>query len=355
MEAIRERALTVLVDESFNRHHAPEPHPERPERLAAARSGLALAQDPSCWRTLEAEAASAEALRQLHDPGYVTRLEEVLQEGRFGYVDGDTFFSPGTYEAAWRAAGGALRLGRALAEGHAERAVALVRPPGHHAEADRPMGFCFLNHVALAAQAALNAGARRVAIVDWDVHHGNGTQHLFDEDPRVLFASVHEWPLFPGTGRPTEVGRGPGLGTTINVALPAGSGDEEYAHAFRQAVLPSVRDHEPDVILVSAGYDAHARDPLARQEASSLLFGALTSALVAIAEDQGHGRVGAVLEGGYDLRALEDSVRATGEALLGARVDLPEDRPAGAALAAVAQTVAAHRRHGLWAREDRLF
>ncbi len=328
--------LAVVDDRRFDRHRAPGPHPERPERLDAARAGLARAAGDRRL-SLPARPATREEIEAIHRGGYVSDLERAIGHGS-GHLDADTYYSPDTRDAAWHAAGGAIELATALVGGRARRGFALLRPPGHHAEADRAMGFCLLNNVAIAARAAQRAGAERVAIVDWDVHHGNGTQHVFEEDPSVLFVSLHQWPLYPGTGAPTEVGRGAGAGTTCNLALPAGSGDEVYGEAFRSVVLPLLRAHRPDLVLVSAGFDAHARDPLASMSLSDAAYGAMASALCAEAEALGHGRVGFLLEGGYDLDALEASVAATAAAALGARAELPESRVPERARAAIEVT-----------------
>ncbi|HEY8431522.1 MAG TPA: histone deacetylase [Sandaracinaceae bacterium] len=317
--------LAVVDDRRFDGHRPRGAHPERPERLEAARAGLARAAPADRVVSIAARPARAGELEAIHRGEYVAELERILAGG-FGYVDPDTYCSPETREAAWHAAGGAVALAEALVAGRARRGFALLRPPGHHAEADRAMGFCLLNNVAIAARAAQRAGAAKVAIVDWDVHHGNGTQHAFEDDPNVLFVSLHQWPLYPGTGGPHEVGTGAGRGRTCNLALPPGGGDEVYAEAFRRVVLPLLRWHEPDLILVSAGYDAHRRDPLASMNLSDAAYGAMASALVETAEALGHGRVGFLLEGGYDLHALEASVAETARAALGARTPLPEGR-----------------------------
>lgn len=332
--------LLVVDDALFDGHRAHGAHPERPERLEAARAGLYGAIPEAARRAIATRPASAEELAAIHPGAYVDALERELAHG-FGQIDADTFYSPATREAAWHAAGGAAQLAGAIARGEARRGIALLRPPGHHAEPDRAMGFCLLNNVAVAARAAQALGLGRVAIVDWDVHHGNGTQRAFEGDPDVLFVSLHQWPLYPGSGAPDEIGRGEGRGATVNVALPPGSGDEVFGEAFRRVVLPALRRHRPDVVLVSAGFDGHARDPLAQLELSSEAYGAMASALVAEAEALGHGRVAFVLEGGYDLAAIEASVAATARAASGARTDLPAGRIPDAAREAIDATLSA--------------
>jgi acetoin utilization deacetylase AcuC-like enzyme len=255
----------------------------------------------------------------------VERLSARLGRG-FGQLDPDTYFSPGTREAAWLAAGGVIDMVERLASGTQRRGIALLRPPGHHAIPAASMGFCLLNNVAIGAAAALAKGLSRVAIVDWDVHHGNGTQDMFYYDPNVLFTSLHQYPFYPGTGAPTEIGRDAGLGYTANLALPADSGPETYGAAFRDVVLPLLRLYKPDLVLVSAGFDAHQRDPLASMNLDRQTYGALASSLIELVDALGHGRIGFVLEGGYDLYALSDSVQEVASALLGTRTELPRGR-----------------------------
>lgn len=332
--------LAVIDDASFAAHRSPRRHPECPERLDAARSGLTSV----ATHALPVRAARMDEIAAVHGEHHWPRLDRAL-DGHFGMLDADTFYAPGSREAVLRAAGGAAELGRALMS-ETTRGFALLRPPGHHAEIDRAMGFCLLNNVAFAARAAQTAGAKKVAIVDWDVHHGNGTQDIFWRDPTVHFTSLHQWPLYPGTGSPREIGDGEGRGATTNLALPPGSGPEEYAEAFRRVVLPELRAFAPDVILVSAGYDAHRDDPLGSMHLDAPSYGAMTTALVELAEELGHGRVGLVLEGGYDLSGLEVSVAASARALMGERTALPEGRASAAASAAIGQTEAMHGTRG---------
>ena len=316
--------IAILDDPRFDAHADPGgAHPERPERLAAARAGLYAMVPEAARIALAPHAASEGELTAVHGAEYVRQLHAVLGRGQ-GAIDADTYFSRGSREAAWLAAGGAAQLARALLAGTARRGVALLRPPGHHAEPNAAMGFCLLNNVAVAAQAARAQGARRVAIVDFDVHHGNGTQAAFYGDPDVLFISLHQFPLYPGTGAAREIGEGDARGRTVNLALPPRQGPETYGHAFRRVVEPVLDAFAADVILVSAGFDAHARDPLAQMELDSASFGAMTSALVAHAERSGHGRVGVLLEGGYDLIALEQGVAAVTRALGNEATALPD-------------------------------
>ncbi|MFT3768241.1 MAG: histone deacetylase [Minicystis sp.] len=248
--------------------------------------------------------------------------------GHYAAIDADTYLAPASLPAARRAAGGAIALAEALVaagEGDPRQGVALLRPPGHHATRDQGMGFCLLNNVALAAYAALAKGLSRVAIVDWDVHHGNGTQDIFWNDDRVLFISLHESPLYPGTGAAREIGDGPGRGFSINVPLPASSNDPVYRLAFTEIVLPALRRYKPELILVSAGFDAHARDPLASMQLTEVGYGWMARALREVADETAGGRLGLVLEGGYDLSAIEGSMEAAILAALGS----PAPEPSG--------------------------
>ncbi len=341
--------LRVMWDERFALHAPRGYHPERPERLDAAREGLAIALArlgrAGSVESVASVPASRDSLQRVHDPRYLRVLEARLADGD-GQLDPDTYHRAASREVAWLAAGGTAALARALLSDRGGRGLALVRPPGHHATPERSMGFCLLNNVAVAAAEALAHGARKVAIVDWDVHHGNGTQRVFESDPRVLFVSLHQRDLFPvGSGSAAEVGLGAGAGFTANLALPAGSGPEVYGEAFRRVVIPLLDRFGADITLVSAGFDAHSRDPLGGMALDAQTYGALTTALVAQAERAGHGRVGLVLEGGYDLVALEASVTAVVSAVLGQAVALPEGRTDAEARAAIGATEAALGRY----------
>jgi acetoin utilization deacetylase AcuC-like enzyme len=326
VRAMSDAPIAIVDDARFDAHedHSGH-HPECPERLIAARSGLYSALTEDQRSQVPARAASTPELSRVHMADYVNSLDSRLARG-MGNLDPDTYFGPGTREAAWNAAGGAIDLTRRLVQGQSKRGVALLRPPGHHAVPASSMGFCLLNNVALAASEALSAGFTRIAIVDWDVHHGNGTQDVFYQDPRVLFVSLHQFPFYPGTGATREIGSGAGLGFTANLALPSGSDDVVYGAAFREVVLPLLRAYVPEIVLVSAGFDAHARDPLASMQLSTACYGAMTSALLELADSLGHGRIAFFLEGGYDLQALEASMAQLGLSLKGAKRDLPEGR-----------------------------
>lgn len=298
----------LLIDDPiFDGHHADGPHPERPERLRAARAAVERASTEIGFRAVRAADASHETLLRVHTERYLDELGR--SAGHSTMLDPDTYVAPGSVAAALRAAGAATALTEALFRGESRWGVALVRPPGHHARPDAAMGFCLLNNVAVAAAHARALGAERVLVLDWDVHHGNGTQEMFYSDPSVLYVSLHQFPYYPGTGAATELGEGEGRGYTVNVPLSAGAGDAAYLAAFDRVVCPIVEAYRPGLVLLSAGFDAHRRDPLGGMTLSDAGYLALTRRLCAAWGAATP--IGVVLEGGYDLAALEGSLEAT--------------------------------------------
>jgi acetoin utilization deacetylase AcuC-like enzyme len=301
------RALYLHHSSSLD--HETGDHPERAARITAIERELSE-REWLGYERAEAPPVARAALEAVHPPAYVNRIEEICERGG-GMLDMDTVASARSYEAALHSAGGAVHAVQELMAGHAEIAFCGLRPPGHHAEAARAMGFCLFNNVAVAARFALDRlGADRVVIVDWDVHHGNGTNDLFYDTNRVLYASIHQSPLYPGTGALSENGAGSGEGYTVNLPVPPGSGHEEWLSLLEHVVAPIARAHAPDLLLVSAGFDAHRDDPLANCSLTEGSYAALAAAVrrlsVALAAP-----LGFVLEGGYDLRALARSVAAT--------------------------------------------
>ena len=267
----------------------------------------------------EPRRATDEEIGRVHDADYVGLIRETA--GRATALDADTFTSPETYEVACLAAGAAVSAVDHVLDGPPQsRAIAVVRPPGHHAERNRAMGFCLFNNVAIAAAHARARGLSRVAIVDYDVHHGNGTQWSFYADPSVLFISSHQYPYYPGTGAAGDVGSGEGRGFTVNLPLPAGATDADYERVYNAIAWPVLKAFKPQLILVSAGFDAYKDDPLAGMRLEASCFGWLTSQIVSIANQCCEGRVLAVTEGGYDLKGLTDSLRETMSALEGGQV-----------------------------------
>jgi acetoin utilization deacetylase AcuC-like enzyme len=304
-------SIILIHSDRFVEHQTPPGHPERPER-AEAMDAVAAG-----WRDRGAEivaprAATVEQLARVHDLDYLRRISETSLKSQ--QLDPDTYTSPESHDIALLAAGAAIDGVERVMGGSHRRAVAMVRPPGHHAERNRAMGFCLFNNVAVAAAHARAQGAAKVAIVDYDVHHGNGTQHMFETDPHVLYISTHQFPYYPGTGAADEIGREAGRGFTVNIPLEVGAVDEDYQLAFSQIVVPVLRQFEPDLVLVSAGFDAHEHDPLGGMRLSTAAFAAMTRELGAVADECCRGRMVSVVEGGYDLRALAASLDAAIEA-----------------------------------------
>jgi len=312
----------LCVNVEFFRHRSNGYHPERPERLEAARA--AIERSELSFAPVEPRPATDEELERVHDPKFIKWLRTL--GGEQGYIDADTYVGPESVAVAELAAGGTVAMVDALIDGPNKRGVALVRPPGHHARPDHAMGFCLLNNVAIAAAHARARGLSRVAIVDWDVHHGNGTQDAFVSDPSVLYVSTHQFPFYPGTGAVLETGEGEGKGFTVNVPLTAGGGDGIYRAAFERVILPVLEEYAPELILVSAGFDASARDPLAEMTLSADAFGWMARSLRTIADRTAQGRIALVLEGGYDLVALESGLLAATRGMVeGTSVDIARD------------------------------
>ncbi len=301
-------AFPLFHHESSLRHDTGS-HPERAARITAIEQELRARE--WCGFVPQASApATLEQLRAVHPDAHVARIRALAAAGG-GMIDADTIVSAGSWEAALHAAGGAVAVVDALCSGEARRAVSLHRPPGHHCETAQPMGFCLVNNVAVAARRARDAyGIERTLVFDWDVHHGNGTAEIFAGSAEVLFCSIHGSPLYPGTGRIDEVGHGVGAGYTVNLPVPPGSGDEVWGAAVDAVVLPVAREFQPQLILVSGGYDAHREDPLADCEVSDEGFARIAGSVHALGAELGV-PVGMVLEGGYAVDALARSVAAT--------------------------------------------
>jgi acetoin utilization deacetylase AcuC-like enzyme len=302
---------TAIVWSDDYLDHETGSHPESPERIIALRQALQAEGMFEDRLVLAPQPVELDAVLAVHSAAVVERVRRVANQGG-GWLDPDTFVSASSYEVALLAVGGACRAVDAVMTGEAPRAFALPRPPGHHAEPDRSMGFCLFNSIAIAARHAQRAyGLARIAIVDWDVHHGNGTQAVFWRDPSVLFISLHEYPFYPGTGAAGERGAGPGEGLTINIPLAAGGGDDVYVTQFDEIVIPALRAFAPELLLVSAGFDPHRDDPLALMQKTTDGFATLAGKLRDAADELCEGRLVAVLEGGYNLRALGESAVAT--------------------------------------------
>jgi acetoin utilization deacetylase AcuC-like enzyme len=304
--------LILISSERFAEHQTPPGHPECPER-ADVMDVVASRWSSSGGEVVAPRRATHEQLARVHDDDYITLI--AATSGQAVALDPDTYTSPESFEIAMLAAGAAVDAVERVMGGRHTRALALVRPPGHHAERNHAMGFCFFNNVAVAAAHARTLGASRVAIVDYDVHHGNGTQHAFESDPYVLYISTHQFPCYPGTGEVDEVGAGDGAGRTVNLPIEAGATDDDYRVVFDEVVVPVLKQFGPDLVLVSAGFDAHEHDPLAAMRLTSGAFGAMTTELRRVAEQCCGGRLMLVTEGGYDLRALFDSLQSSVHAL----------------------------------------
>jgi len=334
---------TLLFTDTCMYEHDPGPHhPERPDRLRRILTDLRERTIPGTV-TRKAPWATYQQLLRAHPTGYVEALSRF--RGRRAQLDPDTAMSPGSYDAALAAAGAALHAVAEVMSGRARNAFALIRPPGHHAESHRAMGFCLFNNAVVAIEHARQAlGVERVLHIDWDVHHGNGTQHAFYDRPDVCVVDLHRYPFYPGTGALHEVGHGPGEGFNVNIPLPAGLGDPDYALALRELIYPIAESFQPQLVTVSAGFDAHAQDHLADMEVSEDGFAELCGLARAVAETFAGGRLVLLLEGGYHLRALTQSVRDCVEVLTGSTP--PESRgPSPRGLEAFREAAAMARRY----------
>lgn len=312
--------LLVVDDALFDEHRPRGYHPERPERIQAARSALdRCTAEGLSTQKIDTRDATDEELSRVHDPAYIDSLVPLM--GHYASLDPDTYLAPSSVGAARRAAGASIALVDALLTQPTTLAekgsllrptpgLALLRPPGHHATRQKGMGFCLFNNVAVGAAHALTKGLSRVAILDWDVHHGNGTQDIFWSDPRVLYMSLHQFPFYPGTGAAHETGGADAPGHSVNVPLSAGAGDAVYTEAFRRIVTPILDEFAPELLLISAGFDAHRRDPLAEMCVTDEGYAIMATAVTQLALRHCQGRIGFFLEGGYDLTALTSSLSA---------------------------------------------
>ena len=307
---------TLLLSHPACLEHATPPgHPERADRMRAVEAALAEDRFNSLKRDLAPE-GTLEAVALCHNEHYIEELRHIAPASGLVYLDGDTSMSPGTWEAVMRAVGGSVAATDAVMTGSVANAFVATRPPGHHAEIGKPMGFCFFDHAAIAARHAQRKyGIARVAVVDFDVHHGNGTQDIFWSDPTAMYCSTHQMPLFPGTGASGERGD---HDTIVNAPLASGDGSTKFRAAIDNVIVPQLQKFAPELIVISAGFDAHRRDPLASLNLDAEDFGWVTRKLMDVAERSAGGRIVSVLEGGYDLQGLKESVAAHVTALMGA-------------------------------------
>ncbi len=305
------RKTAVLKDPLFLAHDPGYDHVESPARLAVVYKALAREEEAGAYLFPECEPASYADLAANHTAAHIERVAKTAGK-QFEVLDPDTHTSPRSYEAAVLAAGAVITGLKLVASGQADNAAALIRPPGHHAEADQARGFCLFNNIAIGARYALqHLGMERIFILDWDLHHGNGTQHSFYDTDQVFYCSTHQYPHYPGTGSLKETGAGKGEGYTLNVPLPGGQGDQDFSRIMDELVAPVARQYRPDCLMISAGYDIHISDPLGGMAVTSAGFAYMTRIMVALAAELCQGRLVLALEGGYHLQGLADGVLAS--------------------------------------------
>ena len=311
----------LLYDPIYLDHNTGFGHPERSERLSAALEYIK--QQPFFEEIVPVLPRSAEPewVQQIHTSRYMARAETACLRNSSHLDSLDVAISTRSFDVALQAAGGALELGDRVVSGALDNAFGLIRPPGHHAEQDMALGFCLFNNIAILARYLQKQhGLQKVLILDWDVHHGNGTQHTFEEDPSVFYVSLHQYPYYPGTGAVAETGKGRGRGATLNCPMPAGADDNDYQSAFTDRILPAVNAFGPEIVLISAGFDAHAADPLAQINLSTECYSWMSERMLEVADQHADGKLIALLEGGYDLKALAHSAAAHLRVLAGLKV-----------------------------------
>jgi acetoin utilization deacetylase AcuC-like enzyme len=307
-----------LYDPVYMQHKTGWGHPEKPERLKAIHDAVRAAPYFKDLVMIKPSMPDMKYIEAIHSKAYIQRVRKEIEDDGISYLDSmDTGVSGDSYDVALQAVGGSLSMCDAVMEGNARNGFCAIRPPGHHAEWDYAAGFCIFNNIAISARYLQSEYAvSKIAIVDWDVHHGNGTQHSFESDSSIFYISLHQFPHYPGTGSTSENGAGSGKGYTLNIPMRAGSGDTEYTSAFQNTIIPALHEFKPELVLISAGFDAHRHDPLSSIMLSSESFGLFTKMLMGVAGTYSQGRVIAFLEGGYDLSSLAESVVQMMDALV---------------------------------------
>ena len=306
---------TGYISDPFYLKHKNEPHPENPGRLNAIQKSIESSKYYNNLTLIQPRKATVEDIAKVHGTGYIRSVEDSCRNG-VRNLDADTVISSDSYQAALLSAGAGLEALDKILEGTVDNAFCAVRPPGHHAEQNKAMGFCLFNNVGVIARYAQDVkNIQKIFIFDWDVHHGNGTQHSFYKDSSIYYSSIHQYPFYPGTGGVDETGTGDGLGSNLNIPMRAYSYDTDYINAIEHKLIPVIQKFNPDLIIISAGFDAHENDPLAQINLSTDCYGKMTQKLMEIANDVCNGRILSMLEGGYDYSALADSVQLHVETL----------------------------------------